>query len=359
MDVGLDVSLVDGQRVRRARELRQLSQSELAAMAGTFTPAALSQIERGHSRPTRATLSAIAAATGMPPAHFLSRPGDTAPRAFFRGLRSMPSRTRKAHLAHVAMLHELVRALARHVRLPEVDVPRLELADFGSIDEVARLVRGMWRLPAGPIDSVVRELERHGCVVVRQDGFEHSVDAYSVRFPDHCIVVLGTSKGVTTRSRFDASHELAHLVLHGDDDVGSSAAEKQAQAFASAFLMPREDIEDELPRSIDFDHLLHLKLKWRVSMQALLYRSRSIGVLPEQDYTTAMKSISARGWRRDEPGDSFIGALEEPTLLRRAADLTLGAGTTLAELASEAALPVDLVQELLDSGGDSRPVLEI
>ena len=84
-------------------------------------------------------------------------------------------------------------------------------------------------------------------------------------------------------SRFDAAHELADLLLHNDDDAGSSVAEKQAQAFASAFLMPRQDIENELPHIADFDRLLQLKNLWRVSMQALLYRSRSLGVMPESE----------------------------------------------------------------------------
>ncbi len=258
-----------------------------------------------------------------------------------------------------SLLRDLVQAISEFVRLPELSVPRYDLSDFGSIEAVADHVRQEWELPPGPVDSVIRSLERHGCIVVRQGGFEDSIDAYSVRYPDHCIVVLGRTKGVATRSRFDAAHELAHLLLHNDDDAGSSVAEKQAQAFASAFLMPRQDIENELPHFADFDRLLQLKNLWRVSMQALLYRSRSLGVMPESEYTRAMKLISARGWRKDEPGDHFGGALEEPTLLGRAGSLLQSMDISLIDLAHRAGLPISLVEQLLESGGDSRPVLQV
>ena len=94
-------------------------------------------------------------------------------------------------------------------------------------------------------------------------------------------------------------------------------------------------------------------------MQALLYRSRSLGVMPESEYTRAMKFISARGWRKNEPGDQFGGLLEEPTLLGRATALLQSMDVTIADLADRAGLPSSLVEELLESGGDSRPVLQV
>lgn len=123
--------------------------------------------------------------------------------------------------------------------------------------------------------------------------------------------------------------------------------------------MPRKDIEAELPSTVDFDRLLELKGRWRVSMQALLYRSRALGVMPESEYTRAMKLISARGWRRNEPGDHHGGTLEEPTLLGQAAALIKSIDIPMSELAARAGLPTSLVEELLGSGGDSRPVLKV
>ena len=52
------------------------------------------------------------------------------------------------------------------------------------------------------------------------------------------VVFLNTYKS-TEHSRFDASHELGHLVLHKHGPPQGREAEKQANTFASAFLMPR------------------------------------------------------------------------------------------------------------------------
>jgi ribosomal protein L14 len=47
-------------------------------------------------------------------------------------------------------------------------------------------------LPTGPVDNVVRTLERHGTMVVRLSMEIDKVDAFSVRFEDRPFVVLTT-----------------------------------------------------------------------------------------------------------------------------------------------------------------------
>ena len=51
------------------------------------------------------------------------------------------------------------------------------------------------------------------------------------------------------RSRFDAAHELAHLILHKHGAPNGQEAEKQADTFAGSFLMPRASVLASAPRS--------------------------------------------------------------------------------------------------------------
>ncbi|GAA3688320.1 hypothetical protein GCM10022267_88860 [Lentzea roselyniae] len=91
---------------------------------------------------------------------------------------------------------------------------------------------------------------------------------------------LGADKGLRDRSRFDAAHELGHLVLRGaDGPIADKATESQANEFAAAFLMPAEDIAHELPARLDWPALLRLKAKWHVSLAALLVRAKTLGVM--------------------------------------------------------------------------------
>ncbi|WP_405775419.1 ImmA/IrrE family metallo-endopeptidase [Streptomyces sp. NBC_01390] len=139
------------------------------------------------------------------------------------------------------------------------------------------------------------------------------VDAFSLPFPDHPVVVLGNNKNDRARSRFDGAHELAHLVLHGEQIWGVKEVETQAHQFAAAFLMPADDIHDQLPTTVDWPALFHLKQHWQVSLAALLMRARTLGRMSENVYLNAIKAASARGWRRVEPVP--LGRPEQPTRL--------------------------------------------
>jgi len=92
-------------------------------------------------------------------------------------------------------------------------------------------------------------------------------------------------------------------------------------------------------------------------MQALLYRARDLQLISASGYESAMKQVSRRGWRRQEPGD--LGPPESTALLRRAAELIADAGVELEELADAVELPVERVEGLLGVREVERPVVAI
>ncbi|MGH7488973.1 MAG: ImmA/IrrE family metallo-endopeptidase, partial [bacterium] len=215
-------------------------------------------------------------------------------------------------------------------------------------------VRRHWGLSATePVKNMVALLERHGAIATRVSFETERMDAFSVPYEDRPVVVLCADKGKKDRSRFDAAHELGHLVMHGSDDsVPTKAMEDQANWFAAGFLMPAEEIHGELPSSLDWDRLLALKRKWGTSIASILYRARTLRKMDEDGYVRATKAMSARGWRIDEPGD--LGAPESPVVLRRAVDLLLKEGFTLEGIAENTALPIDQVRRILDAVAATR-----
>ena len=134
------------------------------------------------------------------------------------------------------------------------------------------------------------------------------------------MVVLGTDKDDRARSRFDGAHELGHLVVHGEQIWGVKEVETQAHQFAAGFLLPAEQIYDQLPTTADWPALFELKRHWQVSLAALLMRARTLGRMTEGTYLSAIKTASARGWRRlnpfpsvsqnNRPGSSAISPLQ-------------------------------------------------
>ena len=363
-------ALVDPVRVRRARDATGLTQGEMAArvaeVAGhEISSAALSQIERGLTRPSAETLRGIASATGYPPAFFLRRgddtiEGDASAPTFFRSLRSASSRDRRGALAQAFLVHDLVVAIEAKVRLPELDLP-MSVID-GEVDPAisADRVRRRWGLNDDPLENVVRILEQHGIVVARLTTGLSKVDGFSVAFKDRPVVVLGNDKGKRDRSRFDASHELGHLVMHRSGIGDLREAESQAHAFAAAFLMPERTIKPELREArLSWNRLLELKLRWGVSIAALIRRARDLQVISSDQYTNYMKALSARGWRIDEPGDAEQGSPEASRMLEAALDILERQGLSLRELSDTAGLPVKQVEELVVASIDPRPRLKL
>jgi Zn-dependent peptidase ImmA (M78 family)/transcriptional regulator with XRE-family HTH domain len=299
-------------RLRVARELAGLSQALLAERV-RLTAAAVSQFESGATRPSPETVVALSTTLDVPNGFFYQPVVETH-EGFFRSLRrtAVADRRRARAIAHIA--HDLAASAAKMGKFPPNTVPQIPVQSLDTageeIERIAGQVRTMWSLPAGPVDNVVDLLERHGIVVIRLPLGGNDVDAFSLPFPDHPVVVLGADKNDRARSRFDAAHELAHLVLHGEHIWGVKEVERQAHTFAAAFLMPAQEIVHQLPENVDWARLFELKRYWQVSLAALLMRARALGRINENTYLTAIKAASARGWRRVEPVP--LGRPEQP-----------------------------------------------
>jgi len=201
----------------------------------------------------------------------------------------------------------------------------------------------------------VMMIESMGTVITRSPSDSVGIDAYSRWSGGRPIIVLTDDKQDAARSNFDAAHELGHLIMHPDAEPGSSMIERQAHAFASAFLMPAHVIAQELPRRFDLASYVDLKRRWRVSIQALLYRAQALEVMSEASFRRAMTRISLWGWRTGEPHS--LGAPDEPTLIRSALELLDGAGSSGIDwLLHELSIPQDMLSVLLPSSR-ARPAL--
>jgi Zn-dependent peptidase ImmA (M78 family) len=186
-------------------------------------------------------------------------------------------------------------------------------------------------------------LENHGVLVVFSPPQTASVDAYSFDSRLRPVVLLNPVKRDYYRQRFDVAHELGHLVMHTDAEPGGRIAEDQANRFAAELLLPAAEIGDLLPRSMNagaWQLLARLKEQWGTSIQALLYRARRLGVLSDVSYRNAMTTLTARGWRRNEPG--LITILEQPSLLPRAIELLAAEHIGEASLVEQCRVPADL-----------------
>lgn len=252
-------------------------------------------------------------------------------------------------------MHDLTTTLERFVELPDDQFTALRDTDSRTPELAAARLRHHWGYSsAEPIPNVVRDLENSGAVTARFSVDQRGIDAFSVPFASRPVIILTDDKANTARSRFDAAHEAGHLLLHDIEDAASKELEQEAHRFAAELLMPAGTFVDLLPRSADWHALIELKVEWRVSLAAQMYRARALGVWSPQTYLNAIKTTSKNGWRTAEPGDTQLGAPESPWLLRRAMRVLEDDGVDIAEVADAAAIRVEDIKGLVNATADSR-----
>ena len=238
-------------RLTEAREVRGITQTSLAMLVGV-TPPSVSQYERGVTTPSPEVLGEIADKLEFPEVFFLTPHAEyTEGATFFRSRASNPKVVQRAAGWRLKWLVDIVQYLSTYLELPtynltagnEVDPRRITQ---GHIEAEATRVRREWRLGDGAISDVTLLLENNGVIISRYTLFEEREDGFSRRLLDGVrdYIVLNADRNCAVRSRFDLAHELGHLVLHrhiseNDRLAHHDLLEKQAHAFAGAFLLPR------------------------------------------------------------------------------------------------------------------------
>jgi Zn-dependent peptidase ImmA (M78 family) len=334
-------------RLTLAREMAGLEIKELAERIDASS-SAVSQFEKGKTRPRTETLIRLALAVGVPPEFFAAQPLRTIPPEFchFRSLRSASMKERRRVLAYGTVLNSLASYLQDYVNFPAEQISAVRERFYDGIDaeSAADLMRDVWNLGHGPISNTVALMESKGVILVEVPGHSARLDAFSVWVDGRPIVFLSTEKNSGSRRRFDVVHEIAHLLLHTDGEPGSSTVEREADAFASAFLLPRIPFFAECPRRLDWKRMREMKKRWGVSLAAIIRRAFDLGIFSEATYRRAYVFLNQTGWRTSEPDEP---SMEHPSLLQRAVALLGDAGYSLARIASELRVGEGLLQRLL------------
>jgi Zn-dependent peptidase ImmA (M78 family) len=196
----------------------------------------------------------------------------------------------------------------------------------------------------------------------------NKLDAFSTwdDYTGRPLLVLSEDKQSAVRSRLDAAHELAHLVLHRNvpkelllHKPTFDAMEQQANRFAGAFLLPARTFTRDFALPT-LNALKALKLKWKVSIGLMIKRAAELELISEEQATRLWVNRSRQKWSKREPYDDEMEP-EQPVLLARSIRLLVESDVlSPAEIRDEMALPTDDIETLagLPLGYLSQPVGE-
>lgn len=309
------------ERIREAREARGLSGEALAEAIGVSRQA-VAQFETGQASPAGETMSRIIGITGQPISFFTTLPPRAGePRSpFFRSLKRMEQHHRRRIVRRMQWAGDIGALIERFIDLPTVDFPDLEFdvaaGDEDDIELAAEKLRDHWGLGRGPIRDLAAVLEAHGILLVRERVDCADMDAVSCWIGGRAIVLLSDEVVSGPRDLFNLAHELGHLILHPDVEVSSAnldMIEKQAHRFASAFLLPRDTFSREVLGS-SLAYFTSLKGRWGVSIVAMAYRCRDLGLLSDNQFSYLFRQMNVKRIRKVEPLDDLF-PVNRPTVL--------------------------------------------
>ncbi|KAK46196.1 XRE family transcriptional regulator [Caballeronia jiangsuensis] len=263
--------------------------------------------------------------------------------ASFRSMSKMSATLRNVALGAGVTAFLLNDWIEERFRLPNANVP--DLSDL-SPEDAATTLRRMWGLGEAPISNLVHLLESKGIRIYSLAIEAREVDAFSVWHRERPFVFLNTIKSAE-HSRFDAAHELGHLVrdrhsmLHGE--AHSPNMEREANAFASAFLMPKASVLARRVGLLTMEKLIQLKQNWGVSLAALAFRMNQLGLFSEWAYRNLCIQIAKNGYRTSEPNPMRP---EISQILRKVFDALRADGVTRSALAHELHIPKEDIDNL-------------
>jgi Zn-dependent peptidase ImmA (M78 family)/DNA-binding XRE family transcriptional regulator len=285
-------------RLSLARKRRGLTKKRLAELVGV-TPRTILRYEIGEIAPQDETLAKIARILQFPVEFFhasdVDEPLEDA--ASFRSLAAITAAERDAALASGSVAFLFSDWVDQRFDLPAVNL--IDLSDTKP-DAAARSLRQEWALGERPVTNMVHLLESKGVRVFSLVENTRTVDAFSLWRSERPYMFLNTMK-TPEHSRFDAAHELGHLVLHRHGGPKGRKAEEQANSFASSFLMPAGDVVATVPRIHTIHQVVEAKKRWKVSALALIYRLHKVGVLSPWQYRMFCIQASDLGYRAAEP----------------------------------------------------------
>lgn len=361
-----------GSRLIEARRARGVTASDLASMVQVSVQS-LSKYENGHQTPRYETVQKLAEVLGLPQPYFfrVQQPADSRP-VFWRSKLSALTSDLDRAAVRLEWLKEVIDYLGSFLDFPELNLLRIDIPidplkiTADRIEEISNLVRSAWNVRRGPLPDVIEKIEDSGILVSRIHVRAEKVDAFS-QWSDRFgipFIVLSRDKASAARQRYDALHELGHILLHKavrSDQLNNRATykvlEKQADLFASFMLLPEQDFLDEL-YAPTLDGFLSLKERWEVSVGAMIMRSAALGLIDEFAVRRMWMNYTRRGWRRGEPFDGKMEK-EAPHLIKRSFEMLLEEKVqTITDIRNALPFPLEDLEELadLDPGTLGAPV---
>ncbi|HIB1900871.1 TPA: helix-turn-helix domain-containing protein [Enterococcus faecium] len=342
-----------------ARISRGMTMKELAERAD-LSRQMISNYESGKTIPKAESLLKILSVLNFPRSFFSNEVSElTTGATFFRSQTASTKRVRDMQKERLKYLFNIYGKLSSYVNFPKLNLPDVLEKDIYDITEddiieKANELRKKWELDlSSPINNLIQIAEKNGIVISEANMSNQTLDAVSRWIVDRPFIMLTDNSESSVRRRFNVAHELGHILLHNSiESIHDYSAqdlkniiEMQANLFASHFLLPSQAFTDSL-LSTSLDYYVDLKKYWKVSIQAMVYKTYSLNLINDDQRLYLNKRISANKWRTKEPYDDTM-PVEKPKLLKMVIEMIVNNNViSKNELFQMFKLPKDEVEKI-------------
>jgi len=308
------------QRIKHARLMRGFSLQDLSdKLDNKVSKQALHKYEKGEVEPDNVMVQKLADALDLKPDYFYRDHAIEIKEVAFRKLSKLTKKEQNRIIETARDFLERYLELEQIIgKQPKVDNPLSKISIEGKkdVEQAAQKLRQTWDLGTDPLYNVLELLEDRGIKVIELEG-DDSIDGFST-WIDEAIPVIGLNnkkRENLDRYRFTTLHELGHLLLDLES-FSTNQQEKLCHYFAGALLLDKRAIASEIGlkrKHISLQELASLKKQYGISMQAIMYRLKELGIISKAVMSNFYKFINAQGMKKDESDiASYEG--EEKTL---------------------------------------------
>ena len=285
-----------------SRNYHGLSKKAVAEKIGV-SPGFITHIENGAKTPSSTTIEKLTRQLGFPKS-FYHQPGiiEAPSLSLFRRRQTINKTTMTQCTARIALFKKSLELLLAKVDPPKLRLPSIDLGEQRkSPQEAARLTRLALRIPPGPIFNLTAILESSGIIISPFRFGTLKVDGYS-DWVGNVPFILFNPETPRSRLRHTLAHELGHLIMH---QIITENYEDEANRFAAELNMPALEIQHQLS-PVTLNHLAQLKVFWRCSMAALLYRAFDLDVISPRAKRYYWSMMRKYGYHQNEPHENII-----------------------------------------------------
>lgn len=296
-----------------ARQYKGITQTELSSQINGLSQSTLSKFEKGIGDISEDLMQKIAEYLGFPLTFFKKDISLRIENFHYRKRASTGVKDVSKLESTFIVIGDMLDSMTDEVIFPEFSLSYINIEDGYSINKIAEYTRRLMGLKYDePVKDIMGKFEKAGIIIVEMETSIDSFDGVSIISNKGLIYICINKKMSNDRKRFTLAHELGHIVMHLSTDFIISDyrdKEKEANQFASEFLMPSDVIKNSL-FDLKMSYLGDLKRYWLTSMASIVRRAKDVNAISAERYKYLSIELSRAGYKKNEPIAVYIDSAQ-------------------------------------------------